>query len=240
MIIFPASVFFPGSWVFRLYILPAAGFRQGGNVGVLHRCWLYNLLVDDPLCCEAGFNSWRVPRNSSWHLREVLAIDYCGCGYSDFCRPTEAGEKPTQIPSRGLLFEVHPASPLFLLLSTAILSYFDIFCPSVGHCSCRCFGNPGVYGAIRVIHWRGNGCRLWLWWLLHRFSGIAVLFFSQKPKGNRNGSQSRALPGYAVFAMCLSCSVSNDAFLRHPILTTAWIIHHLFGVEELRLWPWPL
>lgn len=45
---------------------------QGGNVGVLHRCWLYNLLVDDPLCCE------------------VLAIDYCGCGYSDFCRPTEA------------------------------------------------------------------------------------------------------------------------------------------------------
>ena len=31
-----------------------AGFRQGGNVGVLHRCWLYNLLVDDPLCCEVG------------------------------------------------------------------------------------------------------------------------------------------------------------------------------------------
>lgn len=45
---------------------------QGGNVGVLHRCWLYELLMQEPLCCE------------------VTAIDYCGCGYSDFCRPTEA------------------------------------------------------------------------------------------------------------------------------------------------------
>eukprot|EP00434_Breviolum_minutum_P016125 symbB.v1.2.014211.t2/scaffold1027.1/size171366/13 len=45
---------------------------QGGNVGVLHRCWLYDVLVEDPLCCE------------------VIAIDYCGCGYSDFCHPSEA------------------------------------------------------------------------------------------------------------------------------------------------------
>ena len=26
--------------------------RQGGNVGVLHRCWLYELLMQEPLCCE--------------------------------------------------------------------------------------------------------------------------------------------------------------------------------------------
>ena len=44
---------------------------QGGNVAVLHRCWLYELLVD--LHCE------------------VLAIDYRGCGYSgSLWRPTEA------------------------------------------------------------------------------------------------------------------------------------------------------
>jgi len=44
---------------------------QAGNVVVQHRTELYKLLASRLGC-------------------EVIAIDYCSCGYSDFCRPSEA------------------------------------------------------------------------------------------------------------------------------------------------------
>eukprot|EP00439_Symbiodinium_sp_Y106_P081788 s175_g20.t3 len=49
----------------------AATVVQAGNVVVQHRTELYKLLASRLGC-------------------EVIAIDYCSCGYSDFCRPSEA------------------------------------------------------------------------------------------------------------------------------------------------------
>ena len=182
----------------RLYILPAAGFRQGGNVGVLHRCWLYNLLVDDPLCCEAGFNSFhgespRIPADfhgRCWPSTIVVAA------IRTSAVPRRQEAKPTIPNPWGVCFlkftQLHPFFCCFPK------PFCQPFCPSVGHCSCRCFGNPGVYGAIRVIHWRGNLLTMVVM-TAASFVGSQYLV-SQKPKGNRNGSQSRALPGYAVFA----------------------------------------
>jgi len=74
----PVSIPSPNGVVSGLRIKPAAPSRtvvylhgQSGNIVVRHRVELYDLLSSRLGC-------------------EVIAIDYCGCGYSDFCWPSEA------------------------------------------------------------------------------------------------------------------------------------------------------
>jgi hypothetical protein len=109
------------------------------------------------------------------------------------------------------------------------------FCPSVGHCSCRCFGNPGVYGAIRVIHWRGNLLTMVV--ICCIVCGIAVLRFAEAygTEMGYNLGPFLGMQNLHVFVMfgiqlCIFKAPNSDCCLNHP---------QFFGVEELRLSAWP-